>query len=159
MCLCRRGVNAGGSCRSWGRPPLLELGEGSRTREVTQEELGETLGCSLDRSRGEFGSWEQVEGVSSLLQMAGDVGFWCKSLVLLVGRLWVRGMDGTVRGCEGGSRGLTELCGSARSRLAVGVDAEVARWAAGEDDEVGEERSYESGKAGGRACRVSGFIM
>ena len=68
-------------------------------------------------------------------------------------------MDGTVRGYEGGSRGPKEWCGSARSRLAVGVDAEVAGWAADEDDEVGEERACESGKAGGRACRVSGFVM
>ena len=78
---------------------------------------------------------------------------------MLVGRLWARGMDGTVRGCEGRSRGPTEWCGSARSRLVVGVDAEVARWAASEDDEVSEERACESGKAGGRACRVSGFVM
>ena len=52
----------------------MELGEGSGTREVGQEKLGKALGCPLDRFGGEFGSWERVEGVSSLLQMLAMLG-------------------------------------------------------------------------------------
>ena len=56
-----------------GKTTSVELGGGSGTLEVAREELGKALGSSLDRSRGECGGWERVEGVSSLLQMAGDV--------------------------------------------------------------------------------------
>ena len=44
------------------------------------------------------------------------------------------------------------------SRPAVGVDAEEARWEAGEVDVVGEEWACESGKSGGRGHRVNGFV-
>ena len=45
------------------------------------------------------------------------------------------------------------------SKPAVGVDAEVARWVAGEVGVLGKERACERGEIGDRACRVSGFVV
>ena len=46
--------------------------------------------------------------------------------------MWVSWAEGVVKELE--------------SWLAISVDAEVARWEVGEDDEVGEERACESGE-------------
>ena len=45
------------------------------------------------------------------------------------------------------------------SKASIGVDVEVARWAAGEVGVVSKERACESGETSSRACRVSGFVV